>query len=257
MSRTRLPHEWRPSPNIGERRDGKRADILLLHYTGMASAEAACRWLCNPHSGVSCHYLVDERGGIVQSVEEDKRAWHAGQSFWHGETDINSHSIGIEIHNRGHEADYPDFPDRQMAAVIALARDILARHPIPPQRVLAHSDIAPRRKLDPGEKFDWRRLHEAGIGHWVEPEPIFGDPGLGPGDEGDAVLAVQEELAAYGYDVPRNRCFDAATEAAVAAFQRHFRPERVDGRADRSTRVTLARLVAALEPEAERRRGSQ
>ncbi len=101
MSRTTLPHDWRPSPSAGERRDGKRADILLLHYTGMASAEAACRRLRDPDSGVSCHYLIDEHGGIVQMVEEELRAWHAGQSFWHGETDINSRSIGIEIHNRG------------------------------------------------------------------------------------------------------------------------------------------------------------
>jgi N-acetylmuramoyl-L-alanine amidase len=246
LSRTSLPHHWRPSPNVGERRDGKRADILLLHYTGMASAEAACRWLCNPRSGVSCHYLVDNHGGIVQMVEEEKRAWHAGQSFWHGETDINSRSIGIEIHNPGHEADYPDFPDAQMEAVIALSRDILKRHAIAPERVLAHSDIAPRRKRDPGEKFDWRRLHEAGIGHWVAPEPIGGDPGLGRGDEGDAVEALQRDLAACGYDVPQTGRFDAATEVAVAAFQRHFRPARVDGRADRSTRATLARLLASL-----------
>jgi N-acetylmuramoyl-L-alanine amidase len=246
LSRTTLSHDWRPSPSTGERRDGKHADILLLHYTGMASAEAACRWLCNPESGVSCHYLIDEHGGIVQMVEEDLRAWHAGQSFWHGETDINSRSIGIEIHNRGHEADYPDFPEVQMTALIALCRDILKRHAIAPERVLAHSDIAPRRKLDPGEKFDWRRLHEAGIGHWVEPEPVGGDAGLGQGDEGEAVLALQRELAAYGYDVPQSGRFDAATEAAVTAFQRHFRPARIDGRADRSTCVTLSRLLASL-----------
>jgi N-acetylmuramoyl-L-alanine amidase len=246
LSRTRLAHDWQASPNVAARRDGKRADILLLHYTGMASAEAACRRLCHPESGVSCHYLVNEHGGIVQMVEEDMRAWHAGQSFWGGDTDINSRSIGIEIHNRGHEADYPDFPDVQMAAVIALARDILERRPIPPERVLAHSDVAPRRKLDPGEKFDWRRLREAGVGHWVEPEPVGGDAGLGPGDEGDAVLGLQRELAAYGYDVPQTGRFDAATEAAVAAFQRHFRPARIDGRADVSTRETLARLTAGL-----------
>jgi N-acetylmuramoyl-L-alanine amidase len=251
LSRTTLPHQWRPSPNIGERRDGKRPDILLLHYTGMASAEAACRWLCNPDSGVSCHYLVDEHGGIVQMVAEDLRAWHAGQSYWHGETDINSRSIGIEIHNRGHEADYPDFPEAQMEAVIALCRDIVGRRAIAPERVLAHSDIAPRRKLDPGEKFDWRRLHGAGIGHWVEPEPIGEDAGLGQGDDGEAVLALQRHLAAYGYDVPQSGSFDAATEATLAAFQRHFRPARVDGRADRSTRATLGRLLASLpEPKA-------
>jgi N-acetylmuramoyl-L-alanine amidase len=251
LSRTRLAHEWRPSPNVGPRRDGRPADILLLHYTGMATAEAACRRLCNPESKVSCHYLVDEHGGIVQMVEEEMRAWHAGQSFWGGDTDINSRSIGIEVHNRGHEADYPDFPDLQMEAVVALARDICTRHPIPPERVLAHSDVAPRRKLDPGEKFDWRRLHEAGVGHWVEPEPLGGNAGLEPGDEGEAVLALQRDLAAYGYYVPETGRFDAATEASVAAFQRHFRPARVDGRADSSTRATLARLTAALDPRSE------
>ena len=251
MSRTRLPHEWRPSPNIGPRRHDLRADILLMHYTGMATAEAACRWLCNPESKVSCHYLVDEHGGIVQMVEEDMRAWHAGQSFWGGDTDINSRSIGIEVHNRGHEADYPDFPVLQMEAVVALARDILTRHPIGPERVLAHSDVAPRRKLDPGEKFDWRRLHEAGVGHWVEPEPIGRDRGLGRCDQGEAVLALQGELAAYGYEVPQTGRFDVSTEVTVAAFQRHFRQARVDGRADRSTCATLARLIAALEPRSD------
>ena len=247
MSPTGLAHDWRPSPNVGARRNGKRADILLLHYTGMASADAACRRLCDPASGVSCHYLVDEYGGIIQMVEEDMRAWHAGRSFWGGETDINSRSIGIEIHNRGHDADYPDFPDRQMEAVIALARDILTRHPIPPERVLAHSDIAPQRKRDPGEKFDWRRLFEAGIGHWVEPEPIGEDRGLGRCDQGDAVLALQGNLAVYGYEVRQTGRFDVATEVVVAAFQRHFRPARIDGRADRSTCATLARLIASLE----------
>ena len=247
MSRTRLEHEWRPSPNVNARRDGKHADILLLHYTGMESAEAACRWLCNPDSAVSCHYLVCEEGGIFQMVDEDLRAWHAGQSFWGGETDINSRSIGIEIHNPGHEMDYPEFPDRQIQAVIDLSRDILERHPIAPERVLAHSDVAPRRKRDPGEKFDWRRLHEAGIGHWVEPEPIGPDRPLGRCELGDGVLAVQEDLAAYGYEVPRTGRFDVATEVTIAAFQRHFRQARVDGRADESTRATLARLIGGLE----------
>lgn len=246
MSRTALAHEWLPSPNVGPRRGGKKPDILLLHYTGMATAEAALQRLCDPASQVSCHYLIDEDGRIVQMVEDEMRAWHAGQSFWHGETDINSASIGIEIHNRGHEFDYPDFPDVQMLAVVALARDIIARHGIAAERVLAHSDVAPRRKIDPGEKFDWRRLHEAGVGHWVEPEPLAGDAGPGPGDEGEAVSAVQHELAVYGYEVEHTGRFDAATEAAVAAFQRHFRPQRVDGRADRSTHATLVRLIEAL-----------
>jgi N-acetylmuramoyl-L-alanine amidase len=246
LTRTALPHAWRPSANIGPRQGIERPDILLLHYTGMASAEDACRRLCDPASGVSCHYLIDEAGRIVQMVEEEMRAWHAGQSFWQGETDINSRSIGIEIHNPGHEFGYRDFPEAQMAAVIALARDVIERHRIVPERVLAHSDVAPRRKMDPGEKFDWKKLHEAGIGHWVEPEPIGGDQGLEPGDQGDAVRSFQAELSAYGYEVPVSEHYDTFTRLATVAFQRHFRPARVDGRADRSTRATLARLLRGL-----------
>ena len=136
--------------------------MLLLHYTGMDSAEAALDWLTRQESGVSCHYLVDAEGRIAQMVPESERAWHAGQSLWEGETDINSCSIGIEIHNPGHDFDYPDFPDAEMRAVEALCRDILSRHAIPSHRVLAHSDVAPGRKRDPGEKFDWERLARAG-----------------------------------------------------------------------------------------------
>lgn len=246
MSRTRLAHEWRASPNFGPRRAGRRPDILLLHYTGMATAEAACRWLCDAGSGVSCHYLVDEAGNIVQLVEEEMRAWHAGQSFWQGETDINSRSIGIEIHNPGHELGYRDFPEAQMEAVIGLARDIVSRHAIRPERVLAHSDVAPLRKKDPGEKFDWQRLHRAGIGHWVEAAEWAGDDGFGPGHEGRAVEVFQTDLALYGYDVETGGRYDARTEAATVAFQRHFRPARVDGRVDFSTRATLAKLISEL-----------
>ncbi len=241
---TTLEADWRPAANMEPRKEGKRPSMLLMHYTGMASAEAAVNWLCAPQSRVSCHYLVDEAGRITQMVPEAMRAWHAGEGFWAGETDINSASIGVEIHNPGHEAGYPDFPEAQMRAVEALALDILSRHPIPARNVLAHSDTAPRRKADPGEKFDWARLARAGVGHWVEPAPVGGDPGLGAGDGGTAVSDLQAALAAYGYGCPRSGVYCDTTEAVVRAFQRHFRPALVNGRADRSTVLTLERLIA-------------
>jgi len=139
---------WVPSPNNEARVGGRSPDMLILHYTGMESAEAALDWLTREESKVSCHYLVDEEGRIAQMVAEGARAWHAGQSLWAGETDLNSCSIGIEIHNPGHDFDYPDFPEMQMCAVEALCLDILGRHAIPPDRVLAHSDIAPGRKRE-------------------------------------------------------------------------------------------------------------
>src|SRR5689334_960006 len=151
MTGTTLEHRILSSPNVEPRADGKAVRILLLHYTDMASAEQACAWLCDPASKVSCHYLIDLDGSIIQMVDEDLRAWHAGQSAWKGERDINSVSIGIEIQNLGHDHGYPDFPAAQMAAVAALGRDISARHGIPPEHVLAHSDVAPQRKRDPGE----------------------------------------------------------------------------------------------------------
>jgi N-acetylmuramoyl-L-alanine amidase len=213
----------------------------------MESAEAALDWLTREESKVSAHYLVDEEGRITQMVPESERAWHAGQSVWDGETDLNSCSIGIEIHNPGHDFGYPDFPDRQMRAVEALCRDILRRHAIPPERVLAHSDIAPGRKRDPGEKFDWARLARAGIGLWVEPAPLGEDSGLGVGDEGEGVAELQRALARFGYGVEPTGTYGRGLENVVQAFQYHFRPVRIDGRADASTRDTLDRLLRALE----------
>jgi N-acetylmuramoyl-L-alanine amidase len=235
------------SPNVGERRNGVRPSILLLHYTGVATMAKAVAWLTHAGSKVSCHYAIDEAGAIVQMVPEALRAWHAGESFWAGECDINSASIGIEIHNPGHEAGYPDFPEAQLAAVEALCRDILARHGIRPERVLAHSDVAPARKKDPGERFPWGRLARAGIGHWVAPEPVVAaEPGLGLGAAGPLVAEVQSLLGRYGYGIEPTGVVDGRTELVVTAFQRHFRPERVDGRIDRSSIATLERLLAAL-----------
>lgn len=241
--------EARPSPNFGPRRDGLTADSLILHYTGMASGQAAQDWLCDPASGVSAHYLVHEDGRVVQMVAEEARAWHAGVSFWKGCRDMNSRSVGIEIVNPGHEGGMPAFPARQIDAIVALAGDICARHAIVPERVLAHSDIAPGRKIDPGECFPWERLAQSGLGHYVAPSPVGGGRFLSPGDRGEPVEALQSMLALYGYDVEITGHYDAMTEKVVAAFQRHFRQALVDGVADRSTIDTLYRLLNALAPD--------
>jgi N-acetylmuramoyl-L-alanine amidase len=197
-------------------------------------------------SNVSCHYLVDVDGRITQMVDEELRAWHAGKSIWKGEQDINSTSIGIEIQNPGHDHGYPDFPRVQIAAVAALGRDIVARYAIPPEHVLAHSDVAPQRKKDPGEKFDWHSLHVQGLGHWAPPVRVRGGRFLQSGDRGEAVEALQALLAFYGYGIEMTGDFDQDTKAVVTAFQRHFRPERIDGIADRSTIETLRRLIDTL-----------
>jgi N-acetylmuramoyl-L-alanine amidase len=236
--------EVRPSPNFDERQGGP-PDMILLHYTGMKSGAAALERLCAADSKVSAHYLVFADGRIVQCVPEDKRAWHAGVSSWAGETDINSRSIGIEIVNPGHEFGYSDFPRRQVAAAISLCKSILSRHGrISPERVLAHSDVAPARKQDPGEKFPWGLLADSGIGHWVRPAPLTVEgPALHPGEHGEAVRRLQRALKSYGYGVEESGSYDEATRAVVTAFQRHFRPARVDGIADASTVLTLRALT--------------
>jgi len=232
------------SPNHGERKDGRRPDMLILHYTGMPDAGEALRWLCNPVSGVSAHYFVFEDGRTLQLVPEARRAWHAGAGSWAGETDINSASVGIEIANPGHDGGLPPFPDEQIARVIDLARDIVRRWSIPPERVLAHSDTAPQRKQDPGERFPWEQLYRAGVGHWVPPAPVRDGRFFSRRDSGEPVAALQAMLAMYGYGVPLDGVFDESTEAVVAAFQRRFRPSRVDGVADASTITTLRDLIA-------------
>lgn len=246
----------RPSCNFGARRGGRTIDALIMHYTGMESGAAAEAWLCDPRSAVSCHYLVHEDGAVVQMVPEAKRAWHAGRGSWRGESDVNSFSLGIEIVNRGHGLGYPDFPEAQIAAVIALAGDICWRRAIAPERVLAHSDVAPGRKIDPGEKFPWGRLAAAGVGHFVAPHPVADGAALRPGDTGAAVAALQAQLAGYGYALEESGVYDARTRLIVQEFQRHFRPERVDGLADLSTRRTLALLCERLPGDSVRAAGS-
>jgi len=236
--------EVRPSPNLDERKDGP-ADMILLHYTGMQTGEAALERLTTAASKVSAHYVVFEDGRIVQCVPEDMRAWHAGVSSWAGETDINSRSIGIEIVNPGHEFGYSEYPLRQIAAVIALCKTILTRRgPISADRVLGHSDVAPRRKQDPGEKFPWALLNESGVGHWVRPAPLdLVGTTLKPGDKGEAVMRLQRAFKSYGYGIEDNGVYDDLTRDVVTAFQRHFRQARVDGIADPSTQLTLRALI--------------
>jgi len=229
----------RPSPNHGTRGEPARIDMLVLHYTGMKNAQEAIGRLCDPSTRVSAHYVIEENGTIWQLVPEARRAFHAGRSCWAGESDLNNVSIGIEIVNPGHEWGYRPFPDEQMAAAECLCRDLVARHPIPPHRVVGHSDIAPDRKADPGELFDWRRLARAGIGIWPEPAA---DRGRGRGVAAVERAAAFADLAAIGYWVTAG-----AESLAVAAFQRRFRPERWDGRLDVETAQRLAEVRAAYD----------
>ena len=239
---TRLSAHLHASPNIEPRQGRARPDILLLHYTGMLSGAKAIAWLADPRSRVSCHYVIDEDGRITQMVAEDMRAWHAGVGTWEGQGDINSRSIGIEIHNPGHDLGYPDFPVAQMQAVTALCQDIIARQGMAAHRVLAHSDIAPDRKQDPGEKFDWAGLARAGVGHWVAPGRVETET---TAPDAARIALAQRLLSDYGYGIAVSGTLDEATRKVVIAFQRHFRPACVDGRLDGSTIDTLERLVAA------------
>ena len=229
-----------PSPNFDTRT--APPSLLVLHYTGMRTGQEALDRLRDPEAKVSSHYLVEEDGRVFRLVAEERRAWHAGVSYWRGRSNVNGESIGIEIVNPGHEWGYRAFPDVQIASVIALVADIRTRWDIYDRDIIGHSDIAPDRKDDPGELFPWKRLAEAGHGIWADWPPAPGAP-IGEGEEGAAVFALQAGLTRLGLDLPPSGRFDAATTVAVRAFQRHWRPERVDGIADGETR---ARLIALL-----------
>ncbi|WP_230167018.1 N-acetylmuramoyl-L-alanine amidase [Roseomonas sp. CECT 9278] len=203
--------------------------MLVLHYTGMRSGAEAIARLRDPAAKVSSHYVVEEDGAIFRLVPDHRRAAHAGVSHWRGHTALNGRSIGIEIVNPGHDWGYRAFPALQMAAVCDLCLDILARHPIPARNVVAHSDIAPDRKQDPGELFDWEGLARNGVGLWPDADPA-------PPPE-DAVPAL---LAAIGYRT------DLPLPVLVAAFQRHWVPGRADGIADAPTRARLAAVEGLL-----------
>ncbi|MCA0367263.1 MAG: N-acetylmuramoyl-L-alanine amidase [Proteobacteria bacterium] len=239
-----------PSPNFNERR--APPDMLVLHYTGMESGEAALARLRDPDAQVSAHYLVEEDGRVFQLVPEERRAWHAGRGVWQGQDDCNGASIGIEIVNPGHEFGYRAFPDAQIAAVIALIDDVRSRWTIPDSRIIAHSDLAPDRKEDPGELFPWKRLAEAGHGLWFEPAPerIKALDGLlQKGDEGLGPMVLRAGLHRLGYGLKPGGDYDAETETTVRAFQRHWRPSRIDGVADGETRARLVGLLQLASAE--------
>lgn len=236
-----------PTPNHGERRGFLRPEYVILHYTGMPTAEGAIALLRDPKTEVSSHYVIEENGRVIQLAQESRRAWHAGKSSWRGLQDMNSASIGLEICNPGHDGGLPPFPDLQIESVVRLCRDIARRHGIRPERFLAHSDIAPARKRDPGENFPWRDLARAGVGIWAEAETPSESPSCARGQEGAQVRSLQTMLSLYGYDVGASGVYDGATMAAVAAFQRHFRQARVDGLADDSTVGVLRELVRLVE----------
>ena len=223
-------------------------DMLVLHYTGMKDGPSAlARMQEDKEPRVSAHYMAEEDGRIFALVPEDKRAWQAGRSWWRGDEDLNSRSIGIEIVNPGHEWGYRPFPEAQIAAVVELCQGILSRWPIPQNRIVAHSDIAPDRKEDPGELFPWKRFAEAGIGLW--PAPARPEPwmmhGASMGDAGMTVEGLQRDLAAIGYKISVSGVFTEETAAVVRAFQRRWRPIRVTGEGDVET-IVLANSVAAL-----------
>jgi N-acetylmuramoyl-L-alanine amidase len=229
------------SPNFGPRRDVAAPDMVVLHYTGMDTAEAAIARLADPASEVSAHYLVDLDGRVVRLVDEDMRAWHAGAASWGGEADVNSRSIGIEMVNSGRELGYPPFPEPQIAALETLLADILERHAIVPERVVGHACVAPGRKADPGEKFDWRRLARRGMSVWLDPEPV--DPGVaGPG----AADAVRFQSAArrFGYAAPDSGAWCEPTRAVWRAFLMRFLPFEADAPPHRTGVRHLERLAA-------------
>ncbi len=222
----------RPSPNFNARKAGSPLRFIVLHYTGMRSAEEALARLCDPKAKVSAHYLIDESGRVFQLVDERHRAWHAGESYWQGIMDVNSASIGIELVNPGHEFGYRPFPVPQIAALKGLMHDILGRYNLPPAATLAHSDVAPERKQDPGELFPWQALAAEGLGLW--PTPCETD--YAPWNDN----GTRKMLEAIGYKPAPD---GEALRKTLTAFQRRYRPEGLTGVADRET---VARLRAFI-----------
>lgn len=234
-----------PSPNH-DARGAAPVDMLVLHYTGMPTGAAALARMCDPEAKVSAHYMIEEDGRVFHLVPEDRRAWHAGVSCWRGHRDVNARSIGIELVNPGHEFGYRDFPAAQIDALAALAHGILARHPIPARNVVGHSDVAPARKTDPGERFPWQRLAALGIGLWPAQMPVPDTAETyDPDDIGPAITQTQRDLGRYGYALDTTGVLDEATLQALIAFQRHFRPAQVDGLLDAETRTLIAAVAAA------------
>ena len=239
--------KWR-SPNYNERvqisPDRAEPSMIILHYTGMQTGKAALERLCDPTSEVSAHYVVEENGETHQLVDEDKRAWHAGVSCWMRLTDINSASIGIELINKGHEFGYEDFPKVQLDKLLELLRSLCDRHHIKPDKILAHSDIAPSRKIDPGEKFPWVTLAQDGFSLWPKPEEMDFQAAE------DLILnedAVLELLGGFGYNIEED------FNVLVSAFHRHFYPEKFKEGEDPASLdiASLAKLLSLIRQQHE------
>ncbi len=234
-----------PSPNF-DLRGGRDIRLIVLHYTGMRTARAALERLCDRAARVSAHYMIDEQGRILRLVRDEHRAWHAGHSYWRGEDDVNAISLGIELVNGGHDFGLPPYPEAQMESLLHLLDHLCHRFGIDRREIVGHSDVAFARKQDPGEKFDWEVLARNGFGIWPAtplPPPTEEEP-LAPGSEGDAVRVLQRQLAAFGYGLHEDGYYGPLTQAAVAAFQRHFNQENVTGRADPDTLARLDWLVS-------------
>lgn len=231
-----------PSPNFDER--SLPISVLVLHYTGMESGAAAIKRMCDPAAKVSAHYVVEENGHVLGLVAESKRAWHAGVSCWNGVTDLNSASIGIEIVNGGHDFGLPDFPTEQINTVIALSRAIIERHAISPFNIVGHSDIAPLRKSDPGERFPWAQLADAGIGFIPQSSETDKRILFEAGMRAPGVAVMQRGLSHIGYEVSVTGEFDETTSAIICAFQRRYRQSEITGFADIETLALINALVS-------------
>lgn len=234
------PH---PSPN----HDARACAIshIILHYTDMENADAALARLSDAQAKVSAHYFIHRNGQIMQLVEDSRRAWHAGVSYWRGETDINSASLGIELDHAGHDAagQMAPFAQPQMDALYALLAMLVERHALDPRHIWGHSDIAAGRKIDPGEAFDWRALAQAGFGLWLDDVKIENVPPIALGSTDKAVQPLQKALAAFGYQITADGVFGEATQKTIKAFQRHFRPTKINGIADAETQTLVYAYV--------------
>jgi len=235
------------SPNFDKRPSGVKIDTIVIHYTGMQTADEAVKRLCLPSSKVSAHYFIDEDGSVIKLVEEKYCAWHAGISNWRGKYRVNDFSIGIELVNPGHEFGYRPFTEKQMESLIALCKEIKTRHPIENRNVIGHSDVATERKEDPGELFNWKMLAEEGIGLFpVISDDVSNKVVLRSGDRGDKVLELQKNLAEFGYDIKADAVYAEGTKQVVKAFQRHFAPDRLDGAWNEKNQAILLALLSSI-----------
>ena len=225
------------SPNYDDRESS--INIVVIHYTGMKSFEEALGHLCDSSSKVSSHYLINSNGDVYLLVDEDKRAWHAGVSFWSGDDDVNSSSIGIELVNPGHEFGYESFSESQMTSLEVLIKSLIRSYNIPLYNIVGHSDIAPLRKKDPGELFNWKRLADKNLSIWPEKLSINSFKSINFGDKNESVLQVQEFLSEIGYKITKDGFFNQETKLVISAFQRRFRSHKVDGLLDSETGVMV------------------